>query len=146
MIKKLMAGSLFCAALLTGCATVKMSSVAMDTQAKTFSVKPGKANIYFYRDWWFSGIELHGVELDGKPMGETTRMTYFMFEVEPGKHTLVSIPMNDPPLELEVKPGKNYFVQQLFFPMGRTGLAVNDEEEGKVSVLKCQLLEIQPGK
>lgn len=36
--------------LASGCASVQMASPEQDSQAKTFSVAPDKANIYVYRN------------------------------------------------------------------------------------------------
>jgi len=46
----LAAGALAAVVLASGCASVEMASPEMDTSAKSYAVKPSKANIYVYRN------------------------------------------------------------------------------------------------
>lgn len=150
MIRKLMAGLLVCTAFLTGCATtVQKASREMDKQAKTFSVKPEKANIYVYRNFLIFGGQAIDVELDGKLVGETYGLTYMVFEVDPGKHTLISKVDNECVLELEAEAGKNYFAQQLIFPgflKGTTKCHFVEDADGKAGVSECELYELKAAK
>jgi len=131
-------------ALVTGCASVPMASVDRDTQAKTFSVKPDKANIYVYRNESFGAAVKIDVDLDGKPVGQTAAKTYFSLEVPPGKHTLSSKAENTDTLDVIAEAGKNYFIWQevkLGLLFARNKLQFVDEAAGKAGVAECHLIE-----
>ncbi|OIR15334.1 hypothetical protein GALL_36560 [mine drainage metagenome] len=133
--------------LLTGCTSVPMASVEHDTQAKTFAVKPDKANIYLYRNESMGGAVKMDVLLDGKPVGQTSAKTYMKLEVAPGQHTLMSKAENDDVLNVNTEAGKNYFVWQeakMGILYARNLLHSTDEKTGKAGVLECKLIETQP--
>ncbi len=80
--------------------------------AREFQPVPEKSVIYLVRDRgdvWQFGVE---VQLDGKPMGETQPMTYFRWEVAPGKHVIVSQTTPPAVLELRTEAGGLYYVWQ----------------------------------
>lgn len=133
--------------LLTGCASIPMASVEQDTQAKTFAVKPDKANIYLYRNESLGGAVRMDVLLDGKPVGKTSAKTYMKLEVAPGQHTLMSKAENDDVLNISTDAGKNYFVWQeskMGILYARNLLHLVDEKTGKAGVEECKLIETQP--
>jgi PBP1b-binding outer membrane lipoprotein LpoB len=147
MYKKLIvAAVLVGAAFVTGCASVPMASPEQDTQAKSFGVKPDKANIYVYRNESMGAAVKLPVVLDGKIVGDTAAKTFMLLEVSPGKHKLVSKGETDSALELATQPSKNYFVWQEV-KMGAwaasSKLQVVDEAAGKAGVAECKLAEIQ---
>jgi len=116
-----------------------MASPEQDAQSKTFSVKPGKANIYVYRNEVLGAAIKMDVSLDGKPVGQTAAKTFFALEVAPGKHTL----QGDSALDLTAEAGKNYFVWQevkMGFIAGNK-LQLVDEATGKAGVAECKLIE-----
>ena len=80
------------AALVSGCASVPMTSMEDDVKAKTFAVKEDKAAIYVYRNESFGGAIPMTVSLDGKVAGQTGPQTYFMWEVDPGRMKSVRSP------------------------------------------------------
>lgn len=127
--------------LVTGCASVPMTSVEDDSRAKAFSVKPDKSNIYVYRNETFGGAIAMTLSLDGKVAGESAPMTYFVWEVEPGQHEIKSHASNVSILLLTTQPGKNYYVWQEV-KMGalyaRSQLQQVDEETGRKGVLECK--------
>ena len=145
MFRKIMlVGLLVSTALVSGCATVPMASVERDTQSKTFSVKPDKANIYVYRSESMGGAVKMDVDIDGKPIGQTVAKSYFAMEVAPGKHTLTSKAENDSILDVEAEAGKNYFVWQevkMGLLYARNKLQLVDDATGKAGVSECKLIE-----
>ncbi len=133
--------------LLTGCASIPMASVEHDTQAKTFAVKPDKANIYLYRNESLGGAVRMEVLLDGKSVGKTAAKTYMKLEIAPGQHTLISKAENDDVLNVSTEAGKNYFVWQeakMGILYARSLLHLVDEKTGKEGVEECKLIETQP--
>ena len=126
--------------LASGCATVTMAPQEDDTRAKTFAVKSGKANIYFYRDETFGAAIKMPVSVNGRIAGETASKTYFLWEVDPGIYDISSHTENTSTLKLIVEPGKNYFVWQevkmgLF--MARSELKQVDDATGRKAVAEC---------
>lgn len=69
---------------------IQMASKKMETLSKEFYPSANKSYIYIFRYSEFTG---HGallpVKLDGELMGSLVTGTYFMFEVNPGQHTII---------------------------------------------------------
>jgi len=131
----------------SGCVSVPMASAEKDVSAKTFATKPGKGNIYVYRNETMGAAVKMPVVLDGKLAGDTASKTYFLFEVAPGKHELISKGENDSVLPITVQAGSNYFVWQemkmgLFAP--RSLLQLVDDAKGRAGVAECKLIEPMP--
>lgn len=127
---------------LAGCASVPMALPEQDARAKSFSVKPGKANIYVYRNESMGAAVKMPVTLNGKPLGATGAKTFLFAEVSPGKHIFVSKTENDYPLEVTAVAGKNYFVWQevkMGLLQARSQLHLVDEVVGKSGVKECQM-------
>lgn len=136
----------FLVAFLTGCASVPMASVERDTAAKTFAVKPDKANIYVYRNETIGSAVKMPLALNGKLVGDTGPMTYLVLEVSPGAHTLLSKTENDSSLTIDAAAGRNYFVwQEVKMGMfaARSALQQVDEAKGKAAVAECKLIEVK---
>lgn len=132
---------------LGGCASVPMATPAQDAAAKQFSVPPGQSRIYLYRNETFGGAITLDVTLDGKKMGATAPMTYFMWDVTPGNHTIVSKSENDATLTLNTQAGQAYFVWQeikLGFLSPRSLLHKVDLTTGKAAVKECKLAKTAP--
>jgi len=124
-----------------------MASVEHDSQAKTFTVKPDKSNIYLYRNESMGAAVKMDVLLDGKPVGQTVANSYMEFEVSPGQHTIISKAENDDVLNINTESGKNYFVWQevkMGMLYARNLLHLSDEQTGKAGVLECRLIEGAP--
>jgi PBP1b-binding outer membrane lipoprotein LpoB len=133
-------------ALLTGCASVPMASVERDTAAKSFAVKPDKANIYVYRNETIGSAIKMPVALNGKLVGDTGPTTYMVLEVPPGTHTILSKTENDSTLTINAVGGRNYFVwQEVKMGMfaARSALQQVDEAKGKAGVAECKLIEVK---
>jgi len=139
--RKWLLPSLLSFAALTGCASVPMASLEKDAAAKTYQVPPGKSNIYVYRNENLGGAIKLTLLMDGRLIGDTGPKTYYLLEVDPGRHTLLSKAENDSVLELNTETGKNYFVWQevkmgLWQP--RSLLQQVDEATGKAGVEECK--------
>jgi Protein of unknown function (DUF2846) len=137
-------GAVLIALLASGCASVPMASAERDSTAKTFAVKPGKANIYVYRNETFGAAIKMPVALDGKLVGDTAAKTYLVLEVDPGAHTVLSKTENDSTVSLTTVAGRNYFVwQEVKMGMwaARSLLQEVDEATGKAGVAECKLIE-----
>lgn len=133
--------ALLFAAVVSGCASVPMTSLDEDARAKTFTVREGKANIYVYRNESFGGAIPLTVALDGKLAGQTGPQTYFLFEVDPGPHEISSIAENTSTLKLDTVAGKSYYVWQevkMGMWMARRPLQQVDEAKGKQGVAECK--------
>ena len=142
--KLLAAGAVLALALASGCASVQMASVEQDSAAKTFAVKPGKANIYVYRNENFGAAVKMPVALDGRLVGDTAAKTYLLLEVEPGSHTVVSKTENDSVVTLNAVAGRNYFLWQevkMGFVTPRSDLKEVDEATGRAGVGECKLAQ-----
>lgn len=143
--KFILVGLLVSTALVTGCASVPMASPERDAQAKAFSIKPDKANIYIYRNESFGAAVKIDVDFDGKPIGQTVAKSYFALEVAPGKHTVLSKAENNEMLDVDAQAGKNYFIWQevkLGVLFARNKLQFVDEATGKAGVSECTLIEV----
>jgi hypothetical protein len=131
-------------ALAAGCASVPMANKDADKAAKTFSVRPGFANIYIYRNQSFGSSVLMTVAVDGVVVGTTAADTYVLVEVRPGPHTIQSRAEDEVSLGVTAGPGQNYFVHQQV-KMGsfraRSELRAVDEEEAREDLDECRLVE-----
>lgn len=129
------------ALLAAGCATVPMASLEDDTQAKTHTVRPGKSNIYVYRNETFGGAITMTVTLDGRVAGQSGPQTYYLFEVDPGTHEVSSIAENTSTVRLSTVAGKSYYLWQevkMGFWMARSQLQQVDENTGRKGVAECK--------
>jgi hypothetical protein len=127
-------------ALLSGCASVPMATPDADASAKRFQPRPGMANIYLYRNETFGAAIAMTVSLDGRIMGRTGPQTYFLWEVEPGRHEIQSHTENLSRITIDAQPDRNYYVwQEVKMGMWQPGslLQLMGEAEGRRGVLEC---------
>lgn len=128
-------------ALLTGCASVPMTSLQDDASGKAFVVPEGKSNIYLYRNETLGAAIPVTISFDGKLAGQTASMTYFLWTVEPGNHEITCNAENTETLKLSTSPGKNYYVWQemkMGMWMARCALSEKSDEEGRKGVQECK--------
>jgi PBP1b-binding outer membrane lipoprotein LpoB len=146
MLKRtLIVCALATAVLAGGCASVQMASPEQDTAAKSFAVKPGKANIYVYRNETFGAALKMPIVLDGKAVGDTASKTYLVVEVAPGAHTVISKTENDSSVNVNAVAGRNYFLWQevkMGLMTARSDLKEVDEATGKAGVAECKLIQV----
>ncbi|MES2069592.1 MAG: DUF2846 domain-containing protein [Pseudomonadota bacterium] len=129
-------------ALLTACASVPMESFDKDAQAKSFAVQKTRAQLYVYRNESLGAAIKMPLELDGTAIAETAAHTYAVIALKPGRHALVSQASH---LDLNVKPGQNYYVWQevkMGFLSGSPKLQLVDEAAGKAGVAESKLLQL----
>lgn len=126
--------------LVTGCASVPMTSSDDDAKAKSFTVRSGKANIYLYRNEVFGAALKMTVSVNGKVAGQTASKTYFLWEVDPGIYDISSIAENTSTVKLIAEAGKSYFIWQEM-KMGlfaaRSELKQVDDDTGRKAVAEC---------
>ena len=130
--------------LLSGCATVPMSSPEKDIESKKFSPQPDKASLYIYRHEVFGAAIPMSVFVNGKNIGQTASKTYFHLNLLPGEYGIDSTAENACTLSLSLEPSKNYFVWQeikMGMWMARCALHIMDEEEGRKGVNESKLIK-----
>lgn len=123
------------------------ATTGQDQAAKTYAVKPDKANIYVYRNEQMGAAIKMPVLLDGRAVGDTAAKTFILLEVAPGPHTIVSKTENDATLKVDALAGRNYFVWQevkMGMMMARSQLHLVDEAQGKAGVAECNLIQPAP--
>ena len=108
---------IFFGTTLSACATVALAPPTEDQQAKTFKVSEQQANIYVFRRYKFFGDALLvQIYLDGLIVGQVAPGTYFLFQVDPGEHTVASIWLpgrhgRRAVIQLYAESGTNYFIE-----------------------------------
>jgi hypothetical protein len=135
---------LLLSAFFSGCASVPMAKPEADIAAKSFSVSPGKANLYIYRDETFGAAIKMPVLLNGQAIGDTAAQTYILRTVDPGSYTITSKSEVDSILKVDAVAGRNYFVWQevkLGAFAARSLLQLVDETKGRAAVQTCTLIQ-----
>jgi hypothetical protein len=133
-------------ALLSGCASVPMAPDGDDAQAKTYTAKPGKANIYVFRNETMGSAITMTVSLNGKVVGQTAAKTYMLFEVDPGNYEVASHTENLASVRVAASAGRNYFVWQevkMGLAAARSNLQVVDEATGRKGVEECKRVQLK---
>lgn len=144
-MKKLLLACSFLA-LFSGCASTKMASPEADAGAKQFQSSPDKAKLYVYRNEVIGSAIKMDVSVDNQKLGATVAKTYFMTDVEPGRHTIKGEAENDSVLTLDMLAGKIYYVWQevkMGVLYARNKLQSVDEATGKAGVLQSKLAQTQ---
>jgi hypothetical protein len=137
---------------LMGCPSVPLAPQDIDVAAKHFEPQEGKVNIYVTRTSIVGSGALYSLGLDGKPRGSIAYDTYFLFELDPGTHTVVvRWSRYSDAVTLHTEAGHNYFLavggtfsmRGTFF--GETGdrpwIEPLDDEEGREAVLETSLAQ-----
>jgi hypothetical protein len=143
MSKVLFALIIFPLVLISGCASVQLAPPPEDAKAKEFKPSPGRANLYIYRNEMYGAAVSMDVLVNGKMIGSTSAKTYFLIDVPPGKHNIISKAENDAALTVEATPNKSYFIWQevkMGLLYARTMLLLVNEEKGKAGVLESALI------
>lgn len=135
------------ALLLTGCASVNMTSQAESDKAKEFSMpSEGNAGVYVYRDSFVGKALKKDLWIDGECLGESANGVFFHKEVAGNQKHKIETESEFSPnaLEIFMESGKNYFVRQ-FIKMGvfvgGSDLQQVTEAQGKVHLAKLQLAQ-----
>jgi hypothetical protein len=128
----------------SGCASVSMAPAEQDTKAKSFAAAADKANVYVFRNESMGAAVKMEVAVDGKLIGKTASKTYFLVQLAPGKHTIVSQEDPEKKLDITVAAGKNYFVwQEVKMGVWAAGskLSLVDDAVGKAGVAESSMIE-----
>lgn len=135
------------AVVASGCGVsraIEYSDPGMDAAGKTFTVAPGKANIYVYRNQAYMGETPLEVVFDETWSAKTFGQTYVMVQVDSGKHLIRSRGDTQSTLDVFVAPGENVFIRLQVSPSVisvRGTMQVKDEAEGKAGVLECRRVD-----
>ena len=135
-----------CSLLLTDCASTSKSSAENDAAAKTFATSETKGIVYLYRPGRaFAGSIQTPIKINGLDAGGAGPGTYFKWELQPGKYTVSSATQGSSAVvELDVEPGKLYFLMQDYkfdVVMGaKVTIENTDAGKGKKAVEKSKLL------
>jgi len=128
----------------------------LDAVAKSFQPIQSKSVIYIYREKtganecrWFD------VQLDKRWVAKPPTGSYFRLEMQPGTHKISTYGDYDSVLEMNVEPGKIYFIainwKQLEKAAGFKGIFFHGqsaprlmavpETDGRAGVLRCSLVD-----
>lgn len=135
------------ALMLTGCASVNMTSKEESDKAKQFAAPAGgNAGLYVYRDSFVGKALKKDIWVNGKCLGESASDVFFYTQVEGGKKHKIETESEFSPNALEVfmETGKNYFIRQfikLGAFVGGADLEQIPEEQGKAAVAKLEMAQ-----
>jgi hypothetical protein len=100
---------LICVSLVSGCAT---SHMIKSEEKPVMAVKPDSATLVIIRDTYFGGGVVFWNYLDRKLIGETMGKSYFVTNVPPGPHYVISSTENTGVARFDFKPRKVYYLGQ----------------------------------
>lgn len=130
--------------IVTGCASVPMTSLEEDSAAKQFQVSKYKSSIYLFRNEIRGGGFPFTVSIDDQIAGQTAANTFFKWEVAPGEHLIKSFAEDTSSILLIAKEGQAHFVRQkvkIGMWMPRSQLSEVTETEGKEAVNECKMVK-----
>ena len=127
------------------CASTSKATESKSEEAKAFEKVPDKGVVYLYRTGRAVGAAMQTqIKVNGKDAGGTGPGTFFKWELEPGTYTFSCFtPESSAIVELDVKPGKQYFLRQdnrMGVSTGRVTLKEVSQSTGEADVKKCKLL------
>lgn len=151
--------------LVAAISTFFLASCAMDPSqkeeeavAKSFTPKPGRANVYVYRPRTFTPWvpTIYGLDLNGKNLGETpdSDVKFMMLDVPPREHAISiyqgsRFKKGKSDYKFTAKSGENVFLK--FKPLFRVDVIVAStpvvswsratEAEGRKDILKSKLVQ-----
>ena len=135
------------ALLMTGCASVNMSSKQESDKAKEFGApSTGQSGLYIYRNSFVGKALKKDIWVDGTCVGESAPDVFFYKQVEGSKQHKIETESEFSPnaLELFMEAGKNYFVRQ-YIKMGAfvggANLEQIAEDQGKADVAKLEMAQ-----
>ena len=127
--------------ILSGCATVPMTSLNDDMMAKKYQMAADRSAIYLFRNENFASAIRVSVSIDDQMAGQTAPYTYFLWDVAPGHHIIKSHAEDVASLDLVAIPGKAHFIRQeiktgLWAP--RSILYEVSDSDGKTAIRECK--------
>lgn len=140
---------MICVGILSGCSPVKTNMLKPEQSPKIVS-SSDMALLVIIRDSSF-GEEHHFLNyLDGKFIGETIGKTFFITNISPGIHYIVSETENTGVAKLNFIAGKKYFLRQgVVFGILRlrtTGFFPITAEEAQKVIPGCTYLQLDANK
>lgn len=127
-----------------GCAQ-QATPTATETVTAQSATSQAAGTVIFYREGHFTGSALKpSVYLDGREVARLKNGTYFMTQLEPGKHEVGSSAKNEPPLAIDVKQGETVYIQMIVVSgtwRGAGRLIPVPADNGKTAVSKLHLLD-----
>jgi TPR repeat protein len=128
---------------LAGCSSVPLAKSIQDTNAKEFSILPDQGTVFIFRNGVTGNARGHLISMNGITVGETAAHTFFSLNLKPGKYRIDShSKRNTSTVDLDVEPGRNYFVLQEITRADEyvTKLQLVNETEGRKGVLESKLI------
>lgn len=133
-----------------GCASTPKGDPMVDSKAKNFRTNPNGAYLYVYRNETMGFLYKMDVIVDNQLLGSNGAKNYMWIDLQPGLHKISSVAENTSVVEINVKPGKNYYVWQevkMGIMSARTNVQQVDEATGQAGVNECSLIQHnQPAK
>jgi hypothetical protein len=122
-------------------ADVSFAPTAEDRRAKQALPPPGKALIFVFRQDGAPQRTDVPLFLDGELIGNTVARSYYLWAVDPGKHTIAAKPDRRVALQVTVQAGRNYFIEHaLEADSDRVSLRQVTYAQGRVAVNRCLLI------
>lgn len=139
-MKKVLLATAVAVSLLSGCASVPMSTMENTQLAKQFNApSEGHAGLYIYRTGGPGGALKKDVWVDDVCVGETAPNVFFYEEVKGDVEHKISTESEFSPnnMQLKTESGQNYFVKQYIkigVFVGGANVELVNEAEGESSV------------
>lgn len=138
--------ALFCLVMINGCATQMIKS----DQPPSLVSQPNSSLLVIMRETAFGGAVVFQNYLDGKFIGETNGLSYFVTNVSPGRHYLMSKAENIGVAQLNFEPGKKYFLGQGvtigWWKARTTGFYPIKTEQREKALQDCTYLQLDGSK
>lgn len=137
-------------ALVSASCRGSMNMIMKETKP-ALAPKKDKALLVIIRTTSFGAGYVVNNYLDGKMIGQTVHKAYFVTEVKPGKHYVVSQADNKDAVRINFEAGRIYFLQQGIYPgwnaTSRFTVMTLDEFKTQVKEAAYYILDAQnPGK
>jgi hypothetical protein len=115
------------------------------TQSITSQSSQTVGTVIFYREGHFTGSALKpSIYLDGREVVRLKNGTYFITQVEPGKHEIGSSAKHEPALSVDLKPGETAYIQMIVVSgtwRGAGRLIPVPADDGKTAISKLHILD-----
>ncbi|UCH53675.1 MAG: outer membrane beta-barrel protein [Pseudomonadota bacterium] len=138
-------GCLLCLFMVTAPALshgASFAPAADDRRAKQALPPTGKALIYVFRKEGAADRTDVPLFLDGQRIGTTVPRSYYLWAVDPGRHTVAAKPDQRVALPITVQAGRNYFIEHgVDEGSERVSLRHVSYAQGRVGVNSCKLLQ-----
>jgi hypothetical protein len=98
---------------LAACQTAPVGDPARSAELKKFTPSPAVGQVYVCRDSRFLGAAVTPtIEVNGRPVANLTRNTYYYMELPPGDHTIIAKTFeHDSKFPFKITAGEQIFFQ-----------------------------------